>query len=142
MDIKASDIMSDHVVVIRTDMLLSQAAHLMLRDRVSSFPVVNEAGAIVGIITMTDLFVLIDQVYPKFSPENFERVIIQMKDRKVAEIMSHDVLTVTPETNLLEIIHWVIERGIHCFPVLEGKDIVGIVSRHDILNAIFTCISK
>jgi CBS domain-containing protein len=141
MDLRAGDIMSEHVVIIHDDMLISQVAHLMLRDRVSSFPVVDGAGQIVGIVTVTDLFVLIQQAYQQTS-SGFAQIICQVKDRKIGEVMSRQVITISPQTTVNEVVHLVVDKGIHCFPVMEGKKMVGIVSRHDILNAIFTCLSE
>ncbi|HOY08876.1 MAG TPA: CBS domain-containing protein, partial [Candidatus Omnitrophota bacterium] len=56
--ILAKDIMSEDIEVIYEDMLVREVAHLMMRDRVSGFPVVDRSGTagMVGIITMTDLF--------------------------------------------------------------------------------------
>jgi CBS domain-containing protein len=141
MTICAKDIMSEHVVVIHEDMLIWQAAHLMLRDRVSSFPVADENGKLIGIVTMTDLFVLIDQVYQQSSSSEFQKKIAQLKDRQVKDIMSKDVVTISPQSNMNDIIRFVVDQGIHSFPVVEQDKIVGIVSRHDILNTIFSCIS-
>lgn len=133
----ANDIMSDHVVVIYEDMLIRQVAHLMLRDRVSTFPVVSEKVGIVGIITMTDLFVIIDQTFRDCSAEDFEDKIGEFKGHKIGDIMSRHVVTIRPETTIDEIVRLMVTQGIHAFPVLEDERIVGIVSRHDILNAIF-----
>ena len=77
--ITASDIMSEEVVVIYDDMLMSQVAHLMLRDRVSSFPVVNKAMGIVGIITMTDFFMLVSNASHHEKDEPFPRQIARFK---------------------------------------------------------------
>ena len=135
--ITASDIMSDGVVVIYEDMLISQAAHLMMRDRVSSFPVVSKGMGIVGIITMTDLFRIIDNASHHEKDEPFDRQIGRFKEMGVGDVMTRNVISISPQTTLREIVHLMVEKGVHAFPVLDQGKLIGIVGRHDILNAIF-----
>lgn len=135
--ISARDIMSEKVVVIQEDMLMHQVAHLMLRDRVSGFPVVNAAGDLMGIITMTDLFRMIQTASAKCSPAQMPEEISRIKNLPVSEFMSPNVISITPATRLMEIIRLLLEKDIHTFPVIDEGKIAGIVSRHDILNAVF-----
>ena len=136
--ITARDIMSDEVIVIYDDMLVSQVAHLMLRNRVSSFPVVSKTIGIVGIVTMTDFFRMINSASHSRKKDSFERRIARFKKLKVATVMTKKVVSITPQTTLTEIVHLLVEKSIHAFPVLENGKLVGIVGRHDILNAIFS----
>ncbi|NVM56600.1 MAG: CBS domain-containing protein, partial [Desulfobacterales bacterium] len=53
---KIKDIMSENVVFLRPDETVEFAAILMLENKISSLPVVNEKDALVGIITQTDIF--------------------------------------------------------------------------------------
>ncbi len=135
--IKAGDIMSDHLVVIYDDMLIRHVAHLMLRDGVSGFPVVSKDIGIVGIVTMTDLFRLIDNAAGGRRTQGFLERIAPFKDVPVREVMSRDIVFIDPQTPLEEIVRLVVEKGIHSFPVRRDGKTVGIVGRHDILNAIF-----
>ena len=134
----ASEIMSEGVVVIYEDMLISQVAHLMLRDRVSSFPVVSKGMGIVGIITMTDLFMMISKAFYYEKVESFDRQIGRFKEMTVEKVMTRSVITISPQTTLDEIVNLVVKKGVHAFPVVEQDKLIGIVGRHDILNAIFS----
>ncbi len=135
--ITAHDIMSEEVVVIYDDMLIRQVAHLMLRNRVSSLPVVSKEIGLVGIITITDLFKMLNHASQQKKKEQFDKQIAISKEMKVGEVMTKNIISITPKTTLREIVHLVVEKGIHAFPVLENGKLVGIVGRHDILNAIF-----
>lgn len=134
--ILARDIMSEEVITIHEDMLISQVAHLMLRDRVSAFPVVRGKSELIGIITLTDLFSMIDVAVQKHN-RDFKEYLATFKNVRVAEVMSHELVTIAPETTLPQIIRLLIEKNMHTFPVIGEGGIVGIVSRHDILNAAF-----
>ncbi len=135
--ILARDIMSEEVVTIHEDVFLSQVAHLMLRDRVSAFPVVRGEQELVGIITMTDLFKIID-ITAQQHGRDFKNHLSVFKNIRVAEVMSRETVTINADTTLIQIIRLLIEKKMHSFPVLEQGKIIGIVSRHDILNAVFS----
>jgi CBS domain-containing protein len=137
MVITAQDIMSEHVVTIHEEMLMSQAAHLMLRDRVSAFPVVRGENELVGIITMTDLFTVIDLAVSQHG-HDLKEYLANFKNVRVAEVMSKEIFSIAPETKLTHIIRLLRERHIHTFPVMANGKVIGIVSRHDILNAVFS----
>jgi CBS domain-containing protein len=138
--ILAKDIMSEDIEVIYEDMLIPQVAHLMLRDRVSGFPVVDRARAagMVGIITMTDLFSMLGKAFEGQPGEIPPEIILSLKNLRVGEVMTRNVISIPPSMTLDEIIHLVVHNGIHFFPVMAEGRMVGIVSRHDILNAVLT----
>ena len=135
--ILAKDIMSEEIEVIYEDMLISQVAHLMLRDRVSGFPVVDKAVGMVGIITMTDLFSMLGKAVEGQPADFVAKDIPRLKNLKVGEVMTRDVISINPSATLDEITGLVVHNNIHFFPVMEEGRMVGIVSRHDILNAVF-----
>ena len=134
--IYASDIMSENVVVIKESMLIGQVAHLMLRERVSAYPVVDENENLVGIVTLTDLYALLEKLFRGTDGTLSDR-IANVKKLPVKDLMTRKVKSVTPDTSLDKIIKDVVELRIHSFPVMEQKRLVGIIGRHDLLNAAF-----
>jgi CBS domain-containing protein len=135
--ILVGDIMSDEVIVVYEDMLIRQVAHLMLRKQVTAFPVVSKKIGLVGIISMTDLFMMINKDFIKKTDDEFRKRLAMFRDMSVGDVMSRKVVTVKPTTTLDEIVDLVVRKKIHVFPVVEKKEIVGIISRHDILNAVY-----
>ena len=136
--IRAGDIMSENVIVIRPDMPIRQVAHLMLRDRVHGFPVVREGEGISGIITLTDLLRMVHQTTREHRLEEFYKKLPELKELAVADVMSRDVVVVSPQTTLPEMLQTLFDKDVCTFPVLEAGKLVGIVSRHDIMNALFS----
>lgn len=136
--IVAGDIMSEEVIVVAEDMLVRQAAHMMLRKRVSAFPVVSQKSGLVGIITVTDLFMIINKAFIKKTDGEFDKRLAMFRDMTVGNVMTPKVVVIKPSTTLEEIVNLVVRKKIHVFPVMEKNKIVGIVSRHDILNAVFS----
>lgn len=140
MEITAQDIMTDFVETIPPDMLVGDLAHIMLRKGFNGFPVVED-GAVMGIVTFTDLFNLLHTFEQSeidgHSGKLHER-IAHLKKWPVSKIMSQKVHTVAPTTTLDEIIEFVVTRKIHTFPVVHEGKLVGILGREDVLNATFT----
>ena len=136
--IHAVDIMSENVIVVRPDMPIRQVAHLMLRDRVGGFPVVDADDRMVGIIILADLLKMIHTATENHTIEDFYKKLPTFKKLSVASVMSENVTAISPQTSLPEILKTLIEKDIFTFPVVENEKIVGIVSRHDIMNALFS----
>jgi len=140
-NIFAEDIMTEDVEVMDQNMRVDQAAHLMLRHRVSGYPIVDESKKVIGLVTISDLFILIDKTVafslPEETPKSLNDKIALCKNISVAEIMSKHYISITPKTTLAEIVETVVRWNIHTFPVMDNDALVGIIGRHDILNAIF-----
>ncbi len=142
--IVAQDIMTEEVVVVNAKMTIGQVAHLMLRNRVSGYPVTDKKKKVIGVVTVNDLFSLVDKLAwecvreaAKKNHKDLQQKIAGQKNRPIKEIMSKKIISITPETPLLEVIDAVVKWDIHTFPVMKGKQLVGIIGRRDILNAAF-----
>ncbi|MBF0479071.1 MAG: CBS domain-containing protein [Candidatus Omnitrophica bacterium] len=142
--ILAEDIMSEGVVSVKPDMLLGQVAHLMLRDRVSGVPVLDNDQRIVGIVTLTDFFILLDKISQDLPGEGddarsktLHSVLEQTKNLPVSAIMSKTIVSISPKMTLKEILDIVIKWQTHTLPVMSDGKVVGVIGRHDILNAIY-----
>ena len=134
----ADDIMSQEVFTVHEDMLIRQVAHMILRKRVSAFPVITKNGQLVGILTMTDLFMMINKAFIKKTDAEFRSRLKMFRDMTVGNVMTVKVIVIKPKTTLEEIVNLVVRKKIHVFPVMKKNKIVGIVSRTDILNAVFS----
>ncbi len=115
----ASDIMTRRVATIRPEASAQEAAQLLDEKRISGAPVVDADSKIIGIITEADIISKVNR-----------------DGLRVADIMSHNVITIGEETPVSEIAALLTERKIKRVPVVcEGK-LVGIVSRADIVHAV------
>ncbi|MCA9407637.1 MAG: CBS domain-containing protein [Candidatus Omnitrophica bacterium] len=140
----ADDIMTDNVAIIKHDMNIGQVAHFMLRARVSGCPVIDQNEKVIGLITLTDLFKVLDTVFNESATvtghsdsELLIESIQAAKNRPITEVMTKDIHFISPDTSLSEIIGIVVKSKIHTFPVMEQEKLIGIIGRHDILNATF-----
>ncbi len=135
-NIKAKALMSKFAITIREDETITTLAHLMMRFKISGIPVCTKNGDIIGLVTATDLF-------------NFMKKMVQQMEKAqdipdyskvgVTDLMTRDVVTITEETSLYEMMKIMCERNIHTLPVMvvSKKEIVGVIGRRDILNAFY-----
>lgn len=142
---KASDVMTSKVITISPDAPLSDMIRLMLDNRISGLPVVGKDGKLVGMITEGDCLRRVEtgtDVKRSFwramltGSETLANEYIRSHGRKVSEVMTSDPITVSPETDLGEVIHILEKNQIKRVPVVKDGAIVGIVSRANLLQAL------
>jgi len=113
---KVKEVMTSDVISVPEVSTIEDAARLLARYRISGLPVINAAGALVGLVTEYDL--------------------IAKQGPTVADIMSRSVISVTEDTDVEEVAHLLTNRRIRRVPVLRGDRLVGIVSRSDLVKQI------
>lgn len=105
------------------------ALKIMSRRDVGALPVVDELG-LVGIISERD----------------FVHVIAKLEqceiERKIDRYMNKDVVTVTPETTLEECMTIMAEKKVRHLPVLDKKEMIGLISYGDVIRALVARAEK
>jgi CBS domain-containing protein len=144
---KAKDVMTPRVISVRQDATVLEAAGLMLQNQISGLPVVNAAGELVGMVTEGDFLRRAEIDTERHRPRWLEIVLgpgraaenfTRSNGRKVAEVMSAEPYTITEDTPLDEIVSLMERHRIKRLPVTrEGKP-VGIVSRANLMRAMFS----
>jgi len=119
--LKAKDIMSKTVTTIRSDGTLLDAIQLLVCKEISGLPVVDDGGKMIGIITEKDILNFI------FSGN--------LKNTKVADAMSKEVVSFSPETDMDTIALAVGQNRFRRVPIVKEDKVVGIVSRRDIIRS-------
>jgi CBS domain-containing protein len=141
----AGDVMTRHVISISPDASIWETACLMLQNNISGVPVVDGKGDLLGIVTEGDCLRRVETGTELKRPRWLELLCssgelageyVHAHGRKVAEVMTRDVLTVTEGTSLEQIVHLMESRRIKRVPVLRGSEVVGIVSRANLLRAL------
>ena len=135
---RAKDVMSTDVLTIRAETTVLEAARLLINAGVSAMPVVDQLGALVGILSEADIIRHTGGVAPTDLSDvaNAARTMQEARLRRVADVMTRDVAIVTEDTSLHEIADLMLRRGIKRVPILRGNAVVGIVSRVDLLRAL------
>lgn len=148
---KAADLMTSFVVTVRPDATIEYAAQLMLQHRISGLPVTDSDGAVLGIVTESDLLrraeVGTDKRHARWvslliGPGRLAQEYVHTHGRKVGEVMTERVFTVTPETPLADLVALMETKHVKRVPVVDQGRLVGIVSRADVMAALVGLLSE
>jgi CBS domain-containing protein len=140
---KAADVMTRPVLTVRRGTPVAEAIRLMLDNQVSGLPVLNADGKLVGILTEGDLLRRSEMGTERHRPRWLEILMgpgriageyVRTHGRKVEEIMTSDLVSVSADTPLDEVVSLMERRRIKRLPVLDGDTLLGIVSRADLLR--------
>jgi CBS domain-containing protein len=141
----AGDVMTRQIVSVTPETSIQDMAQLMLKNRISGLPVVEDNGNLVGIVTEGDCLRRVEtDTEPRrrrwveflMGPDQLANEYVHTHGGKVSEVMTSDPVTVTEDTPLYEVVHLMEKRRIKRIPVLRGQQVVGIVSRADLLRAL------
>jgi CBS domain-containing protein len=142
---RAHQIMTRSVITVTPETTTVEAANTMLHRHVSGLPVVDAAGKLVGIVSESD-FMRRNEIgtqrkrgrFLKFilGPGQAATEFVHEHGRKVAEIMTPEPLTIAEDTTLEEIVALMEKNHIKRLPVMRGDQVVGIVSRANLLQAV------
>ncbi|NUQ60917.1 MAG: CBS domain-containing protein [Pirellulales bacterium] len=117
--LKAKDIMSTEVISLDPEDSIAVAVQRLLDHQVSSLPVIDRAGRLVGVVSELDF---LDLVW------DFDRT-----NSEVYQYMTRQVHSVEEDDDLLSVVERFRLFGIRRLPVVRGNRVVGIIDRHDLL---------
>jgi len=118
-------------VVIHNDTPLNEAMKIMRDNRVRRLPVLNDKGALVGIVSERDL--LYASPSPATSLSIYELHCL-LSRIKVADVMTTEVITVTEDTPLEKAARIMADNKIGGLPVVSNGELVGIITETDLFK--------
>jgi CBS domain-containing protein len=142
----AKDIMTAPAITITPDTPVQEIAELLLERRISGVPVVT-GGEVVGMVNEGDLLrrpeIGTDGDPPERSwmarliePDQFPDDYVQSHASKARDIMSRQMVLVTEDTPVPQLASIFAARDIRRIPVLRDKQLIGIVTRADLIRAL------
>ena len=141
---KAEDVMTRDVISIDPDATVLQAARLMLQHHISGLPVIDKDGNLVGVLSEGDFLRRRETKTERrrsrwleflMGPGRIAAEYSHSHGSKVSEVMTTDVQTVDEVTPLEDIVELMERRRIKRVPVLCGGQVVGIVTRSNLMHA-------
>jgi CBS domain-containing protein len=129
------DIMTRPVVTVPPGTPVRAVAALLSGRGFTALPVVDDAGGLVGIVTEADL--LRDRLrHDPRSPLLSRELDAGGPPSRVADVMTVDVVTARTWTDVADLVAEMQDRGIRSVPVVDAGQVVGIVSRRDVLGTL------
>lgn len=124
-DITAKQFMSSHVITFQMHDDVLEAINKLLQKRITGAPVLDIHGNLVGMFSEAECIrVVLHSAYN------------QSMGGKVGEFMSHDVTTVDVDSSIVEVAEKFDKTWARSFPVVDDVDLVGMISRVDVLKAL------
>jgi len=148
--LKAKDIMTTSPITVTPETDIITTANLLLGKRINGVPVVDKDNKLVGIICQSDLiaqqkklpipsiFSLMEGYITMPSIKNIEKEALKITAATVAQAMTNDPETISPDTSLDEIAVLMVDRNFHTLPVVENDKLVGIVGKEDVLRTLMS----
>jgi len=135
------------VITVKPSTAVKEIAELFLKKRISAVPVIDSQGTLVGILSEGDLLHRVEVGTERHRPWWFEVFMgsdtlaaeyVKSHGRKASDIMTRTVITATPQTPLHEVATLMEKNAIKRVPILENGQLVGIVSRANLIQAMAT----
>ena len=148
---QAKDVMTRDVISVAPDATVLLAARLMLQHHISGLPVIDGSGKLVGVLSEGDFLRRQETQTQRrrsrwleflMGPGRTAGEYIHSHGSKVSEVMTEDVRTVGEDTPLEAIVELMERHRIKRVPVLRGKQVVGIVTRSNLMHAMVSLVRK
>jgi CBS-domain-containing membrane protein len=142
---KAADVMVTNVITVGPDACVQDVARALVEARISGVPVVGSDGKLLGIVSEGDLMRRAEAGTGRRRPwwlavltgrEVLASEFIKEHSRKVADVMTRQVVTAAPDTPLWTIANLLEKNAIKRVPIVQDGKVVGIVSRANLLQAL------
>lgn len=141
----AKDIMTTNVISVAPTTPVQDIAVLLIERRISGVPVVDEEGALQGLVSEGDLVHRIrgDDEQPRSwwlsllgDTADTPREYLKSHGKTAADVMTRDVITASPIASVSSLAESLERNRIKRIPIVDGDRLVGIVSRANILQAL------
>ncbi len=127
-------IMTKKVRVTTEDATLASLRTLFVDAKFQHVPVIDSMHRRVGIVSVKDYFKALSPIMDSASESTTE---LYMQSRKVRQVMSAPVFSVSQDMGILQAASLLVERNISCLPVVDSQQrLIGIVSWKDIMRRI------
>ena len=147
-ELKVGEIMQAAVVSVGPETTVRELADVLAKHKISGVPVVDGQGEIVGMVSEADIILQDAELHFPYYIQFLDGVIYlqgfgKFEERfrkafgsKVTEIMSREVISISPKASVRDAATLMADRRVNRLPVVKDSRLVGIVTRGDIVRAI------
>jgi CBS domain-containing protein len=123
--ITVADYMSKRLVTLTKDTDVIDAVKKLLDHKITSAPVIDQRGRLLGMFSEKDVMSIV-----------LETAYNQSMSGRVGEYMTTEVISVDADSSIVDLAEKFQQSSVRSFPVFQDTDLVGIVSRTDVLRAL------
>ncbi|MBT7705050.1 MAG: CBS domain-containing protein [Polaribacter sp.] len=125
--ILVSDYMTKKLITFKPEDSLDHVIHLLIANKISGGPVINDQNELIGIISETDCIKHVSESKYYNMPSD--------SDNTVAKKMNSNVDTIDKDMNIFDAASKFINSKRRRFPVVENGKLIGQISQKDVLKA-------
>jgi CBS domain-containing protein len=145
-----SEIMSSPAITVSTETRIGEVARLMRENDISGMPVVDERNRLLGVITEHDLiqrhapvhqprYITVLSAYIPISPREVREYQEQLRQTlaiNASQLMTIDAHTVSPDADVEKALELMLDPEVTLLPVVQGREVLGVVTRTDLVRLI------
>ena len=138
---RVDDLMTREVRTVAPDAPLKEVAEILVEHGISGLPVCDASGRVVGVVSEADILLKErgtetgGRPLAAFRPRSDARVDAKVSAHTAGEAMTSPAITISPFRSAHEAARLMIEHGVNRLPVLRDDELVGIVTRADLVRA-------
>jgi len=148
--------MTTEVLTLRPDDTLNKAAKKLALENVSGAPIVDNRNHLLGFVSENDILNVIMKYQTRLDRQDKEVSLLEysmdtenepdedlrqayeeISNIEMSSLMVRSVMSTTPDAPIIEVLRTMLNMGINRIPVLEKGVLVGIISRGDIIFALY-----
>lgn len=136
---KVEDLMTRNVRTVSPDCSLKDVAALLAEHRIGGMPVVDGSGLPIGVISKADIVIkeraeLDTARRGRFRRGKDDGSAAKVAARTAGEAMTAPAVTIGPTMPVATAAEWMLDSGINRLPVVQRDELVGIITRHDLVR--------
>jgi CBS domain-containing protein len=148
---RVRDVMTYGAIGLPETATIAEAAEALLKHRISAVLVHDASRALAGVVSEGDLMRRAEIGAERKPPRWLETLLsggrlaesyAHSHGRKIGEIMTRTLVTIPEDAELAVAVDLMLRHGVKRLPVLRGEQVVGIVSRSDVLKALVASLPK
>lgn len=138
------EIMTKDVITVSPDTPLKDVCRILKEKRISGIPVVENKDNVIGIVTITDILKIIQEIYQWQEMEKSayglhisDLVGKERLNAKAKDVMTKNVHTLDENKDIHDLLRLVFNKKIHTIPIVKDDKLVGIIGKRDLAYIIF-----
>lgn len=139
------EIMTERSVIsVLPNTSLKEVGKILKEKRISGLPVVDKNFNILGIVTLTDMLKILNQIYrerveKKETPESKPSEIYKQEklNATVSDIMTKNVFTLEENNTIEDVMELMFTKGVHTIPIVKNGKVIGIIGKRDLVDTCF-----
>ena len=132
----ARQLMQADPLTVGPDTPLSELLHLVVVARLGCVPVVDEGGAVIGLVSASDLLQAVDQINDEDVDSDDAEAPEDLEHLTARDVATPDIVWVSPEMPVGRVARLMRREAIHRVLVGDGRKVAGILTAFDLLAAI------